>query len=160
MEAGDTVAAPGCACTRVRRAGRALTRLYDEVLAPSGLRVTQYAVLATLTRLGPSAVGRLAEELAMDRTTLTRALAPLQREGLVRVDEGADRRTRLVRATATGEAAVARARPLWLEAQARVASSLGRERFESLLGELAAVEALVRSRGRAAVGGLPGAAEG
>ncbi len=144
MESAGRSEGPDCACTRVRRTGRALTRLYDEALAPSGLRVTQYAVLATLGRSGPIAVGRLAEELALDRTTLTRALGPLQREGLVRVDQGEDRRRRLVRLTEAGGETLERARPLWRQEQGLMTAALGRDRFAALLRELSAVEDLVR----------------
>lgn len=133
-----------CACSVVRRTGRALTRRYDEILAPSGLRVTQYAVLATLARHGPIGMSRLADDLATDRTTLTRTLAPLQRDGLIQVALGQDRRTRVVDVTAAGAAALERARPLWLDAQAQVATIVGPDRLAALVGELAAVESLLR----------------
>ena len=135
---------PRCACTAIRRTGRVLTQRYDNALAPTGLRVTQYAVLAKLAGRGAVAVGALADALAMDRTSLTRALAPLQRDGLVRVDPDDDRRRRLIRLTEEGEEALARARPRWREAQAQVAASLGQDRLDALLRELSAVEALIR----------------
>ena len=140
------LAGPGapCACSVVRRTGRALTRRYDEILAPSGLRVTQYAVLSTLARQGPIGMSRLADELATDRTTLTRALSPLQRDGLIRVALGQGRLSRVVELTAAGEAALEQARPLWLDAQAELATIVGPDRLAALVGELAAVETLLR----------------
>ncbi len=133
-----------CACTTIRRTGRVLTQLYDDALAPTGLRVTQYAVLAKLTGRGPIGMGALADELAMDRTSLTRALTPLQRDGLIRVHADEDRRRRLIRLTEEGEEVLVRARPRWREAQARVTASLGQDRLDALLRELSAVEALIR----------------
>ncbi len=141
------LAGPGapCACSVVRRTGRALTRRYDEILAPSGLRVTQYAVLSTLARQGgEDGMSRLADELATDRTTLTRALSPLQRDGLIRVALGQGRLSRVVELTAAGEAALEQARPLWLDAQAELATIVGPDRLAALVGELAAVETLLR----------------
>lgn len=146
MSPVETTDAPrlACACTRVRRLDRALTQLYDDALAPSGLRVTQYALLSKLAALGPVPLTRIADELAVERTTLTRNLAPLQRDGLVRVAPGPDRRTRLADLTDLGRAALEQARPCWHEAQGRLAAGLGRHRLDALLAELADVEALVR----------------
>ena len=152
----ETAGTATCACSGIRRAGRALTNRYDEALAPSGLRVTQYALLSRLERLGPVAVGRLAEEMALDRTALTRTLAPLRRDGLVADAAGEDRRTRLVALTTAGTAAMAAARPLWREAQSRLTAGFGAERLATLLAELAAVEVAATGIGPAAgpLGGL------
>lgn len=135
-------AATVCACASVRRTGRALTQLYDAIIAPSGLRTTQYALLNRLDLDTPVAMGDLAEMLGMDRTTLTRALAPLERQGWLRVETGPDRRTRQVRATPEGLATLARARPLWREAQDRVTARFGEERLAALRRELAALTAV------------------
>ena len=130
--------AVACVCTAVRRAGRALTRRYDEALRPSGLATTQYALLSTLARAGgPLPHHRLAAMQEMAGTTLSRNLKPLERQGLVRVAAGDDRRTRFVAITAEGEAALARARPLWRSVQAEVVAELGEERAARLLAELA-----------------------
>ena len=74
-----------CTCARLRRTARRLTRAYDRALRPSGLRLTQYSVLANVTRAGGLSITELAERLAMDRTTLTRNLRPLEAAGWVRV---------------------------------------------------------------------------
>ncbi len=125
-----------CACATIRRTDRVLTQFYDEILAPSGLYITQFTLL-------PVTIKRLAGILVMDRTTLTRNLEVLAKQHLVRIEEGEDRRTRLVHLTQEGEQALGRAWPLWQEAQARIEHSLGRERFEGLLTELSAVVAAV-----------------
>jgi DNA-binding MarR family transcriptional regulator len=130
-----------CACATIRRTDRVLTQFYDEILAPSGLYITQFTLLATLSQAAPVTIKRLAGILVMDRTTLTRNLEVLAKQHLVRIEEGEDRRTRLVHLTQEGEQALRRAWPLWKEAQARIEHSLGRERFEGLLTDLSAVVA-------------------
>ena len=128
-----------CACATIRRTDRVLTQFYDEILAPSGLYVTQFTTLATLAEAAPVTINRLAKILVMDRTTLTRNLELLTKQHLVRIEEGQDRRMRLVFLTQEGEQALRRAWPLWQEAQARIERALGRERFEGLLTDLSAV---------------------
>ena len=128
-----------CACTALRRSGRALSRLYDEALAETGLRVTQYALLAALARTGLVSLTVLADELVMDRTTLSRNLIPLEREGLVVLEPGRDRRTRCARLTDEGARRLAAARPYWLAAQEQVTERFGRERLGALVAELAAI---------------------
>jgi DNA-binding MarR family transcriptional regulator len=130
-----------CACATIRRTDRVITQFYDEILAPSGLYVTQFTTLATLAEAAPITINRLAELLVMDRTTLTRNLELLTKQHLVRIEEGQDRRIRLVFLTQEGEQALRRAWPLWQEAQARIERALGRERFEGLLTDLSAVRA-------------------
>src|SRR5271157_2996991 len=83
-----------CNCQAIRQAARQVTQLYDRHLAPVGLRTTQFSLLARLERAGPLAINELAARMVMDRTTMGRALRPLQREGLVAIDPGRDARTR------------------------------------------------------------------
>ncbi len=136
---------PVCACFNVRKAARAITQLYDDVLRPSGLRVTQFSILAVTRRLGPVSVTRLAEETVTDRTTLTRNLKLLEGQGLIRVSHGTDRREREVSVTERGRKALVDAFPLWKRVQDRVAKSLGPERLRRLLADLAATVAVTRA---------------
>ncbi len=138
----DTLSVRNCACAQIRRVDRAITQFYDEALASSGLRITQFTLLATLSEAGPVNVNRLAELLSMDRTTLTRNLEPLTRQGFVRSEEGEDRRVRLVMLTAEGQAVLARALPYWQQAQLRIVEGLGQKHFHALLTELSAVTQL------------------
>jgi DNA-binding MarR family transcriptional regulator len=133
-----------CVCTALRKSGRVISRVYDEALAPSGLRVTQYALLSTLSREGPLPVTALAEALVLDRTTLSRNLIPLEREGLVAVEPGEDRRTHRVQLTPEGEIRLDDARPAWLQAQQRIAAAFGTERLGALLQEVRAITRAVR----------------
>jgi DNA-binding MarR family transcriptional regulator len=94
--------AAGCACKNLRRTARAVTQLYDETLRPSGLRVTQFTLLVAVAVSQPVPITRLADALALDRTTLARDLKPLTERGLVEVAAGEDRRVRVVRLTRQG----------------------------------------------------------
>jgi DNA-binding MarR family transcriptional regulator len=135
--------ARACACANLRRAARAVTQLFDEALAPSGLRATQFTLLVTSRLMGESTINELAERMAMDRTTLSRNLKPLVRNGLLEVRPGEDGRTRLVWITAAGEQALEEAYPLWQQAQQEIVGVLGEERHEALLGDVAQAVSLV-----------------
>ncbi len=78
-----TINPAACNCLALRQAARQVTQFYDQFLAPSGLRSTQYSILARLQRKGPMTINALAGELVMDRTTLGRNILPLQRDGLI-----------------------------------------------------------------------------
>ncbi|TLX12949.1 MarR family winged helix-turn-helix transcriptional regulator [Rhizobium sp. MHM7A] len=103
-----------CLCLHVQRAARALARLFDDALRPAGLTNGQFSLMMSLNRPEPPPMGPVAALLAMDQTTLTAALKPLQRKGWVVVMENPrDRRGRLLSLTAEGKAALARALPIW-----------------------------------------------
>ena len=130
---------PNCACFNLRKAARAVTHLYDEILRPTGIRATQFSLLVAAKALGPVIVTRLAELGVMDRTTLTRNLKPLEKQGLIKVVSGEDQRTRLITLTDSGQEALAIALPLWKKAQAHVAKGLGQGRWNHLLADLGKV---------------------
>ncbi len=135
----------GCVCGRLRMAARAVTQAYDAALEPSGLTITQFGLLAALYRLGPMAVGELAREMGMDRTTMTRNLRPLEARGLIEaLPDAEDRRRRRLALTGAGEEAFAAALPLWRAMQARVRARLGPYHTKRLFAELdAAMEAVL-----------------
>src|SRR5437016_10675960 len=94
-----------CNCLAVRQAARHITQFYDQCLAPTGLRTTQFSILAKLHRLGSMSINALASELVMDRTTLGRTMLPLQRDGLIVVESAAaDRRSKELHLTPAGTA--------------------------------------------------------
>ncbi|MFQ5960454.1 MAG: MarR family winged helix-turn-helix transcriptional regulator [Candidatus Methylomirabilales bacterium] len=138
-------AAPACVCFNIRKAARAISQLYDDVLRPSGLRVTQFSILSVTRRLGQVTVTRLAEETVTDRTTLTRNLKILEQQKLIRISPGQDRREREVTLTDQGRAALVRAYPFWKDMQAQVTRRLGPERFRRLLSDLRTTVALTRA---------------
>jgi DNA-binding MarR family transcriptional regulator len=106
-----------CVCSAVRRSARAITHHYDEALRGSGLRITQFTILAALVQTGPMAMTRLAAFLSLERTTLTRNLKPLLRDALVELRAQKDGRVRKIAITAKGEAAARDAFPFWKGAQ-------------------------------------------
>ena len=131
-----------CACSRLRRATRAVTQLYDDALAPIGLRVTQLSLLRTLHRQGTLRIGELAARNLLDRTALSRNLEPLAERKLVAIVPGRDARTREVTLTRQGIAAIAAAAPHWDRVQREVARHVGRERLDGLYEILREIETL------------------
>ena len=114
-----------CLCLHVQRAARALARRFDEALRPIGLTNGQFSLLVSLNRPKPPGMTSVARLLAMDRTTLTSALKPLRRRGLVRITpDPADRRGRLMTLTAKGQKSLARAVPIWRKTHAAVEALL------------------------------------
>lgn len=105
-----------CLCLAAQRAARMLARRFDEALRPLGLTSGQFSLMMSLNRPQPPAMGSVAALLAMDRTTLTAALKPLQRRGLVKVAvDPQDRRSRLIALTDAGHVLLAEAFPIWKE---------------------------------------------
>ena len=129
-----------CNCLAMRKAARHVSQLYDRCLAPAGLRVTQFSLLARLHRLGPRTVGELAADLVLDRTTLTRNLRPLERDGLVAaVADPGDRRRHALSLTEAGAGRLRAAWALWAEAQARFERAYGGPEAADLRHVLAGV---------------------
>ena len=127
---------------RARRASRALTDVYDAALRPVGLKITQFSVLRTVQRMEPVNISALADEMALDRSTLGRNLLLLKRRGLVRLGEGSDLRARSVELTARAHGLLERAVPLWQQAQAKVQRKLGKQGVSTLYDLLARLEQL------------------
>ena len=115
-----------CLCLHIQRAARALARLFDEALRPVDLTNQQFSLLMSLNRPEPPPIGPVASLLGMDRTTLTAALKPLERRGLVVVTAGEkDRRSRLLAITPEGIALLAQAMPIWQRTHGAVDARLG-----------------------------------
>jgi DNA-binding MarR family transcriptional regulator len=122
-----------CNCTALRKASRRISQLYDAALAPSGLKTTQRAILAQISRSEPTTVGKLAEALVMDSGALAHTLKPLERDGLVDVAvDPDDRRNRLITLTQRGRAKLAETDALWAKAQRGFEAGFGRAESESL----------------------------
>lgn len=115
-----------CLCLHVQRAARALARRFDEALRPLGLTNGQFSLLMSLNRPEPAGLGGVANLLAMDRTTLTAALKPLERRGLLTVaPDPKDRRARVLSLTPDGRALLAQALPIWTREHGRLDDELG-----------------------------------
>lgn len=131
-----------CLCVRVQRAARALARHFDDALRPVGLTHGQFSLLVALTQGEgePPTIGEVAQNLAMDRTTLTASLKPLARRGLLRVGvDKNDKRSRRVIITAAGRVVLKAALPAWKDAHAALDRGLGSTRVERLRGDLRAI---------------------
>lgn len=133
-----------CACFNLRKATRVITQLYDEALRPTGLRATQFSLLVAVKMFGQITVTRLAKMGVMDRTTLTRNLKPLEKQGLIKIESGEDKRKRIVTLTPKGTETLAKALPLWEKAQARVIKGLGPERWGSVMKNLSEMVSLTK----------------
>jgi DNA-binding MarR family transcriptional regulator len=114
-----------CNCLALRQAARHVSQIYDGHLASEGLRTTQYSILAKLNRLGPLSINELAKSMVMDRTTLGRAVRPLERDRLLSIGAGDDGRTRSLRLTAAGEARLKAAAVKWRAAQKEFEAAYG-----------------------------------
>ncbi len=127
-----------CNCLAVRQAARQLTQMYENALAGTGLRATQFSVLARLSQIEPATMQTLAEELVMDRTTLSHNLKPLERDGLVAVAVAdGDQRVRQLRLTKTGMSTLKAAHQAWLRAQQKFERAFGVDEAAALRRELA-----------------------
>lgn len=126
-----------CLCLGVQQAARALGRHFDDVLRPLELTNGQYSLLMSLNTPTAPAMGDVADLLAIDRTTLTAALKPLRRRGLVAIKANPDdRRSRLLSLTDAGHALLARALPLWKKHHGRLDKHLGAPQAERLRADL------------------------
>lgn len=131
-----------CACFGLRKVTRAVTQFYDRHLEPADIRATQFTLLIALSSASGKTLTELAEDLVMDRTTLTRNLKPLEKAGYITIVRLADRRSKGYTLTDRGRQAIDKGIPLWRKAQQQIVGQLGNDRFHKLLNELLAVRNL------------------
>ncbi|MCB1664652.1 MAG: MarR family transcriptional regulator [Pseudomonadales bacterium] len=135
-----------CYAFNARHASRHLTQFYDQMLLPSGVRITQLTLLIMLMQKGPMSINALAQSLEMDRTTLGRNLQLLERDGLLEMMRSEqDRRRKDIQLTEQGLKQLEQALALWRDAQARFEERFGVERAARLLEELRAAAAAVET---------------
>ncbi len=125
-----------CTCFNLRKASRAVTQLFDEALKPAGLYATQFTLLAAISFRKDATITELSKALIMDRTTLTRNLNPLKKNGWVDVTPGADKRTRTLSLTRSGKKLLKDAMTYWSQVQSQVVKTLGKGNWEELLDNL------------------------
>jgi DNA-binding MarR family transcriptional regulator len=135
-----------CACFDLRKATRAVSRLYDDCLRPLGLNITQYSLLRVIESEPQISVSTLGRYMVMDRTSVTRALAPLERDRLIRSRVGSDKRKRIVSLTKKGTKLIADAKSHWDEAQKTFLDLIGDRRWTGLRGLLRDMTRVVRHR--------------
>jgi DNA-binding MarR family transcriptional regulator len=123
-----------CMCYNLRKTSRAITQFYDKMLEPSGLAITQFGLLVAISISKSPTITKLANEMIIDRTTLTRNLNILQQKGLVRITElGNDKRRKNIVLTSKGEELLSKALPLWEKAQRSVTERFGKENSSHML---------------------------
>lgn len=131
-----------CNCLNVRRASAAITKIYDEKLAPSGLTVSQYSILRHIQYLAPVSVSDLAINIRLDRTTLVRTLRPLETASLIIDISQKGTRNRQLQLTEKGLEKIMEAEHLWKEAQSLIEQKIGKENIEKLTSLLNIIEKL------------------
>ncbi len=132
-----------CACMNIRKTARLIAQFYDQRLQPSGLRTTQFTLLATLGHLAPVTITNLAEHMGMDRTTLTRNIRLLEQKGLIEGRPAEDARVRMLSLTQEGKISIDETRPYWEVAQSAFLDKFGRRRWQNLRGELSEVSRIM-----------------
>jgi len=134
-----------CASFNFRRTARAVTSLFDEALQASGIRSTQFTILVGIAKSQPASISVIAKVLVIDRTTLTRSLRLLQKEGFVAISERSQMRQRFVSLTPKGEKALAAALPLWRKIQSHFIDAIGSEYWLNLRNELERLSDVARN---------------
>lgn len=129
-----------CLCTRLRRASRGVSKLYDDALSGVGLNVAQYSLLRHLQRLGQPSITDLADAMGLERSTLGRNLRVLEGRGLVMLKGGVDQRNRLVALSESGEQLLAQALGAWQTAQVQLQQRLPPQHMEALDELLASLD--------------------
>jgi DNA-binding MarR family transcriptional regulator len=129
-----------CACFNVRKSARVITKHYDDALQSLELKPTQFTILAILSSVDSITVTDLADYMILDRTTLTRNLRPLEKQGMIKTGAGEDRRKRMISLSKKGLNILKEAIPLWTQAQKEITKYMGSNRFANFLTELDYVE--------------------
>jgi len=132
-----------CNCQALRQAARHVSQVYDDHLAAVGLKTSQYSILSKLNRLGPQSINELAKLMVMDRTTLGRAVKPLERDKLLTIEAGEDARVRRLKLTAVGLTKVKAAAAQWREAQKKFEQAYGPAESAELRSALRRVVAAI-----------------
>lgn len=140
-----------CTCFNLRKAARVVTQIFDNAMRPINLRATQFTLLALASVHGPITVTRLSEEIVADRTTLSRNLNPMEKSGLIRIEPGDDRRTRIVVITDSGKTKLEEAYPLWKKAQQEIKDAMGTDKWRTLISNSSELVSLARLDRGAAV---------
>jgi len=125
-----------CTCFNLRKASRIVTQYFDDSMRSIGLRGTQFTLLANAFAYSPITVTRMAEIMVTDRTTLGRNLLPMEKNGLIKVEQGDDRRTRIVQITDAGEKKLEEAYPLWKETQESIKQKIGSQNWSIMISNI------------------------
>jgi len=125
-----------CVCHNTKKATRTLTNLYDRALVPTGINSGQFSIILKINALNHPTLNTLAEELNLKNSTISRALSPLERDQLIIITSGVDKRTRCVKLSDKGQATLKQALPLWETAQKQVFKNIPTDTLELLITQL------------------------
>ena len=139
-----------CACFDLRKAARAVSRMYDDFLREQGINITQFSLLRLIQAERELSISMFGRYMVMERTSITRALAPLERDGLIASRPGADKRVRIVSLTAKGRKVLEAAEPNWRAAQQALIETIGEDRWRAMTALLRETTRMVRHRTPAA----------
>jgi len=126
----DEMVAINCQCYKLRKAARIVTRIYNDALRPVGIKANQCTTLIAVSLMGPVSITNIADNLGMERTTVTRNLAPLVKAGFIKIESGHGR-TRNVLITPKGKAIIKKAKPVWADAQRQVIETISEPELAS-----------------------------
>lgn len=132
----NAIECSACTCFNTRKFTRVITQIFDESFKKIGVRGTQFTPLVMIFARGPVTVNKLSEYLVMDRTTLGRNLKPLERDGLIEIKTGKDRRQKLISITDKGRDLLTKAFPVWQETQKKILEQIGENKWQEMLFDI------------------------
>ncbi|MGE7673923.1 MarR family winged helix-turn-helix transcriptional regulator [Lysinibacillus sp. NPDC094403] len=135
-----------CVCANLRKKTRVVTQLYDKLLQPTGLKVTQYSMLANIAHQQSVSISRLGEILLLDQTTITRNINVLKQNGYVDLTKNPqDARTKVITLTDKGIEKLTEAAPIWEDIQERIINDIGLEKYEDFYETLKTIQKIIQS---------------
>jgi len=132
----NAIECAACTCFNTRKLSRVITHVFDEAFKKIGFRGTQFTPLIMIFARGPVTVNKLSEYLVMDRTTLGRNLKPLERDGLIQIKQGLDKREKLISITDKGKKLLTKAFPVWQETQKKILGEIGENKWQDMLMDI------------------------
>ncbi|MFC9539321.1 MarR family winged helix-turn-helix transcriptional regulator [Lysinibacillus sp. NPDC056959] len=135
-----------CVCANLRKKTRVVTQLYDKLLQPTGLKITQYSMLANIDHQQSVSISRLSEILLLDQTTITRNINLLKQNGYVDLTKDPqDARTKVITLTEKGGEKLTEAAPIWEEIQEKIINDIGLEKYEDFYETLKSIQKIIQS---------------
>ena len=135
-----------CVCANLRKRTRVVTQLYDKLLQPTGLKITQYSMLANIAHQQSVSISRLGEILILDQTTITRNINLLKRNGYVNLTrDPQDARAKVITLTEKGVEKLNEAAPIWEDIQARIINDIGLEKYNDFYETLKTMQKIIQS---------------
>jgi DNA-binding MarR family transcriptional regulator len=132
----NAIECAACTCFNTRKFSRVITQIFDDAFKDIGFRGTQFAPLVMIFTRGPLTVNKLSDYLVMDRTTLGRNLKPLERDGLIKIEKGMDKRQKQISITEKGKKLLNKAFPVWQQTQKKILKEIGEDKWQDMLVDI------------------------